>query len=432
MKQFARAILWVEPLLLAIVVASFWFPDANRVNILVLLIPPALARLILYRRLWVNTPLNLFFYIFLILCIVNTYVATSHPGAIPYTWGWYELGRPIMGVALALSIISIAHERQRIDGALIVVLLVALLVGVLGLVSAQYIGKSDQLQFLIDLVPKYTDFPGAVGGFNVNEIGGAMAFFAPFAAGIALYDWRKRRAPFRLVLATAAFAVLALALALGQSRFAIIGVLLTIGVLIFLLIPTPRWKYATLAVWLVVCLLEVGLVMQVFVPAASSPEAAAATVRDESSLAQRPVIWGAALDIIRDHPLTGVGLNEFRSRTVRAQYPVPNFAMTVVPHAHNELLQVGTDVGIPGMILYIGWHIALAWMVWRAWRKGDLLLRVVAVSAAAGLIAHAIFGLGDAITMYDRFAFAYWLFVGMVGGAYVLACQPPETDTMLA
>ena len=267
----------------------------------------------------------------------------------------------------------------------------------------------------------------------MNEIGGAMAFFAPFAAGIILYDVRTRSAPLRLLLAAVAFALLALALALGQSRFALIGVLLTIGVLIFLLIPTPRWRYATLAVWLVACLLEVGIVMQVFAPVLSSPEAAeTATIRDEESLAQRPVIWGAALGIIRDYPLTGVGPNEFRSRAVRAKYPVPNFAMTVVPHAHNELLQVGTDLGIPGMILYIGWHVALAWMVWRVWRKGDPLLKAVAASAAAGLIAHTIFGLGDAITMYDRFAFAYWLFVGMAGGAYVLTCRAHETDTMPA
>ncbi|MEO8395711.1 MAG: O-antigen ligase family protein [Chloroflexota bacterium] len=433
MKLFARAILRVEPLLLAIVVASFWFPDSYRVNVLLLLIPPALARLILYRRLWVNTPLNLFFYAFLLLCIANTAIAQAHPGLVPYSWGWYELGRPIMGIALALSMISIAYERKRIDGMLLVVLLVSLLVGVLGLVSAQYIGKSDQLQFLIDLVPKYIDFPGAVGGFNVNEIGGAMAFFAPFTAGIAIYAWRKRDAPLLLILSTVAFAILAHALALGQSRFALIGVLLTIGALIFLLIPTRRWRYATVAVWLVICLLEVGIVLQVFVPKSSaSGVAEAAAVRDESSLAQRPVIWGAALGIIRDYPLTGAGLNEFRSRLIRAKYPVPNFAMTVVPHAHNELLQVGTDAGIPGMILYIGWHIALAWMVWRAWRKGDPLIKAAAAAAAAGLIAHAVFGLGDAITMYDRFAFAYWLFVGLAGGAYVLARRPPETAAIPA
>lgn len=436
MKLFARAILIVEPLLLAIVVASFWFPESSwfpepyRVTILLLLIPPAVARLILYHRLWVYTPLNIIFGLFLILCAINTYIAMTHPGAPPYSWGWYELGRPIMGVALVLSMMSMAYERRRIDGMVLVALLVSLLVGILGLVSAQYIGKSDQLQFLIDLVPKYTHFPGADGGFNVNEIGGAMAFFAPFAGGIAIYEWRKRSSPIRLLLATVAFALLAFALALGQSRFALIGVLLMLGVLLYLLIPPRRWRYAALAVWFVVCLLEVGIVMQVFVPTSSATgaeSAASATVRDESSLAQRPVIWGAALGIIRDYPLTGVGLNEFRSRLVRERYPVPNFAMSVVPHAHDELLQIGTDLGIPGMILYIVWHIVLALMVWRAWRKGDPFVRAVAASAAAGLIAHSVFGIGDAITLFDRFTFAYWLFVGMAGSAYILACRLPET-----
>ena len=436
MKQFARVILMVEPLLLAIVVASFWFPEPYRANTLLLLIPPALARLILYRRIWVNTPLNLFFYAFILLTIVNTYVSQGHYVTPPYSWGWYEVGKPIMGIALALTMLSIVYERQRIDGVLLVSLLVSLLVGVLGLVSAQYIAtKSSQLQFLIDLVPKFTNFPGAVGGFNVNEIGGAMTFFASFTAGITIYEWRKRNSPLRLILATVAFAILALALALGQSRFAIIGVLLTIGVLIFLLIPSLRWRYAVLAIWLVVCLLEVGIVLQLFVPASSASTSGGAVVaddftRDETSLAQRPVIWGAALGIIRDYPLTGVGLNQFRSRQVRAKYPVPDFAMSVVPHAHNELLQVGTDVGIPGMILYVAWHIALAWMVWRAWRQGDPFVKAIAASAAAGLIAHAVFGLGDAITMYDRFAFAYWLFVGMAGSAYVLACRQPQRESL--
>src|SRR5262249_39018744 len=160
----------------------------------------------------------------------------------------------------------------------LVMLLVSLLIGVLGLVSAQYIDtKSGQLQFLIDLVPKWADFPGAVGGFNVNEIGGAMTYFAAFTAGITIYEWRKRSAPVRLILATAAFAFLSLALALGQSRFAIIGVLAMIGVLIVLLIPARTWRFAALAVWLAVCLLEVGLVLQLFTPDTSSPASASAT-----------------------------------------------------------------------------------------------------------------------------------------------------------
>lgn len=422
MRRVASGILLLEPVLLGVMISAFWFDNPVRVYSLLLLIPPMLARLILYRRLWVNVALSVPLLLFLLLCAVNTFVALRDPVAPPYSWGWYMIGRPVMGIAFALSLTSLIAERGRIDGALLAAMVLALLVGVLGLTSAQYNEvKSAQLEFVIRLLPQIRDFPGAVGGFNVNEIGGAMAFFAPLTAGIVLYELRQsRRAELRLLAAGLAFALLALALFLGQSRFAIFGVVLALGLLILLLIPNRRWRWISLALLLAFCALEVGIVTDIFERSSSTPTPVL-NERDESSITQRAVIWGAALDIIRDYPLTGVGLNQFRSRQVREAYPVPDFAMTVVPHAHNELLQVGADAGIPGMILFGFWHVVIVGMVWRVWRSSSLLLRVVALSAAAGLLAHAVFGLADAITLFDRFIWAYWLLVGLVGGAYALA-----------
>lgn len=421
MKQFARVILRIEPILLVIVVTAFWFDNPDRVYFLPLLIMPLAARLILYRRAFVNTPLTGWFALFILICVLNTYIALADPLHPPYSWGWYQIGRPLMGVVLALSLASIVYERGKIDGVLVAMLVVALGVGVLGLGGAQYIGKSGQLEALIQFIPKITGFPGAPGGFNVNEIGGAMAFFAPLAFGVTLYEWVNWRSRVRRILATAAFVILALALFFGQSRLAIIGVTLTLGVQVLLLVPGWRWRAIALAILLMFVAIEVALVTQVFQPATVSEGSVS---RDESSLSQRPVIWGAALDMIREYPVTGYGLNQFRRREVRETY-VPDFAMTVIPHAHNELLQVGADTGIPGMVVYVAWHLTLALMVWRTWRRGDPFLRAVVVAAAGGLVAHAIFGMADAITLFDRFTIAYWLMVGVVAGAYVLACNQP-------
>ncbi len=428
MKPFAKAILFIEPLLLAIIVSAFWFDNPARVNFLPLLIAPLVARLILYRRLFVSTPLSGFLLLFLILCAVNTYVALADPLLPPYSWGWYQLGRPIMGVLLAFSMTSIAYERKNLDGTLMVVLLVGVLVGVLGLGGAQYIGKSLQLEALIQFIPPITTFPGALGGFNVNEIGGAMAFFAPLAAGIAFYEWGNWRSRTRRIVATTGFILLTLAVFLGQSRLAIVGVTVTLGLLVFLLIPKWRWRLTALGLLGLFVVVEVSLVTQIFQPTTVST---ASIERDESSLNQRPEIWGAAINLIREYPLTGYGLNQFRRREVRDTY-VPNFAMTVIPHAHDELLQVGTDLGILGMLVYVAWHLALAYMVWQTWRKGDRFLKAVVASAAGGLVAHAIFGLADAITLFDRFTFAYWLLVGLVGGAYVLARRLPAPEAQVA
>ncbi len=419
MRLLAKVILALEPLLLAVLIAVFWFAELSRgatpllIVPLVIVIATSIARLIQYRRIWVNTPINMLLYLFLLLCIVNTYVAMSNPQVPPYSWGWFILGRPLMGVALALSLASLVYERGRIDGAVFAVLLLALLVGILGLGAAQYIDKSAALQFLIDGMPKIANFPGAEGGFNVNEIAGAMCYFVPLAAGLALYRGGSEE---RVTVAAVAFVMLTLALLLGQSRLALVGSVIGVGLVIGLVIPRWRWRAVGLGLLALFCALELGIFFGVF---DSSPQVGL-NERDLGEFSQRPQIWGVALMLIRDDPLTGYGLNEFRRPEVRNQY-IPDFAMVIVPHAHDEFLQVGTDTGVPGMLLYAIWNVLLVGMLWRSWRDGSRFIRVVAVSVGAGLLAHAVFGLADAITMYDRFGFLYWLFVGLAGGAYLLA-----------
>ena len=84
----------------------------------------------------------------------------------------------------------------------------------------------------------------------MNEIGGRHGFFAPFAAGIALYQWRKRGATDSVDRGDGGDSLLlALALLLGQSRLALFGVVVTLGALIFLLIPARRWRSIALARW---------------------------------------------------------------------------------------------------------------------------------------------------------------------------------------
>ncbi len=421
MKKLAQAVLLIEPLLLAITVAVFWFPDTTqRLWALSLFVPPMIARVILYRRLWANTPLNLLLYVFLAVGAINTSIALTNPAVAPYSWGWWIMGRPLMGVGLALSLASIAYERGSVKVIVLVVVLLSVLVGVLGLGSAQYTTKSGQLQPLIDVIPKISGFPGAELGFNVNEIGGAMAFFAPFVAGIALYDWRSsgRGASIRRIAATIAFILLAFALILGQSRLAIFGVILALGVLSFLLIPARRWRYIALAALVLVTAFEIYLIVN------PAPSNELLTGRDADSLTTRLEIWNSALSILHDHPLSGVGLNMFRANIVRNQYPAPAYGTKVLPHAHDELLQVASDTGLPGLILYAVWHGVLIIMLLRIWRTGDNFIRAAAIAAGAGLAAHAFFGLADAITLFDRFIFAYWLLVGVVAGCYLLATRP--------
>jgi len=76
------------------------------------------------------------------------------------------------------------------------------------------------------------------------------------------------------------------------------------------------------------------------------------------------------------------------------------------------------------MVIFLGWHLATAYMLWVCWRKGDKGAQVIAVSVAAGLLAHIVFSMGDAIALWDRFYFIHWLLIGLAAGQYILVKLP--------
>jgi putative inorganic carbon (HCO3(-)) transporter len=258
----------------------------------------------------------------------------------------------------------------------------------------------------------------AGGGFNVNEIAGALAWVCPLLFGMAFYFWRKVR-KVAFVITFCLFGGAFLALFLGQSRFALAGVLVALVGMVGLLIPERRARWAAWVGLLVITVLEIMIVRNVFTP----PGMQTLAERDEDSMSTRFDIWTSAIQIIGDYPLTGVGLNMFRDGRVRSLYPVPTFKQSVLPHTHQEWLQIGTDVGLPGLAVYLIIQGVVAWMLYRGYRQGDTASKALFVGVAGGLFAHAVFGLGDAIPIWDRFAFIFWWLIALGTAQYFLTQQ---------
>lgn len=417
----ARVIVALELPVVLIVAATFWFPNPERIYALCLLPLLFIARLIARRRLWTPTPIDGLLMVFLVLGVANLINA-------PYMRGAAVLGRPLMGIALALTFADFARARGvRFLATLTIGL--ALLVGVLGITASQWSVKSDLFQPFLNSLPDIRWFPGAEGGFNVNEIGGALVFLAPLAAALVLVPidhgdgaggrWRRYGA-------VAAFVLLVLALFFGQSRFALFGLIVALAVIIFTLVPAGTWRRLALVGLVAFTALEMAIFAGVFTPVPS-----AITQRDEDSIASRLYIWASGIQIVRDFPLTGTGMNTFRIASVRALYPVIGYDRQVLPHAHNEFVQIGADLGIPGVIVFAGWYAAAGWMVWRVWRSGSALSRAMAIGAGAGLLAHGVFGLGDAIALWDRFTFLFWwtLGIGMAAYTHTRAAFPVTAES---
>jgi probable O-glycosylation ligase (exosortase A-associated) len=72
----------------------------------------------------------------------------------------------------------------------------------------------------------------------------------------------------------------------------------------------------------------------------------------DMSAAGRLIAWGSAMEMMKDKPLTGVGF--YNSEATIGGYPDPRTGIALGGKAvHNIVLQVGAELGVPGLCVYI-------------------------------------------------------------------------------
>jgi O-antigen ligase len=91
-------------------------------------------------------------------------------------------------------------------------------------------------------------------------------------------------------------------------------------------------------------------------------------VKNTSSNLERIGIWRANVEIIKDHPVLGVGLGYSR-RLVPQYYESLGIDSQFVYHPHNDLLDITAGTGIPGLIFYLWFCGFFLWVAFDTWRK---------------------------------------------------------------
>lgn len=120
--------------------------------------------------------------------------------------------------------------------------------------------------------------------------------------------------------------------------------------------------------------------------------------------------WHSALAMVRDHPLLGVGLDQFLLHYpdyIAASLKQTNEQYT--SHPHNLLLDVWLSMGVPGVLAF-GWLLVRffrdAWHQW--WEEGRWLAAGLAAAMGAGLVH----GMVDNFYFVPDLALAFWVLVG--------------------
>jgi putative inorganic carbon (HCO3(-)) transporter len=133
-------------------------------------------------------------------------------------------------------------------------------------------------------------------------------------------------------------------------------------------------------------------------------------------------IWSRALYMLEDFPITGIGMGAF-GRLADLLYPFFLIGPEAgIAHAHNLFLQVGVDLGLPGLLAWLALLLATTACAWGVYRGGRAAgdperagLGAGLLACQAALLAH---GLMDATTWGTRPAIIVWGLWGLAVAAH--------------
>jgi putative inorganic carbon (HCO3(-)) transporter len=256
-------------------------------------------------------------------------------------------------------------------------------------------------------------------GVHMNQLAGILAFFLPFL--LPLWGgWQPQRRRWLFVVGGGLLiGALGWLLLLSQSRSAWLGVLGGSGLgLILWTATTPKMSKWW---WVAASILVIGVLASAAAVWWIGPDNVARVWRELppetavgsfSTFAFRRELWHWAVTAIADSPVTGVGLGAFR-RVIFRRYTTPLDSTFDVSHAHNIFLQVGLDVGLPGLIAYVA-LLGLAFYIgWRVIRETPSL-RPLALGLLSGITALHVYGLLDALAPGSKPGWILWYGFGLL------------------
>lgn len=251
---------------------------------------------------------------------------------------------------------------------------------------------------------------------NANVLGGYLAAVA--VAGVALLAlfWRDLRLSFRAAAAgfvgLTLFAVLqtgtrAAVLGIAAGSIALAALSLRAG-----LRPSRR-AVAALGLG------AVALAAAAVVFGASTPLIGRLAAPADASVRERVVIWRAALQLVAERPVLGLGPDNFvtgypRVRDVAALATISG-EDTLARSTHGLFFRVAVDVGLLGLAAYLATLVLATWLAWRGRSR-------VAALAFAMLAAHV--GQGVVAIEHVGTEWIPWLALGLVASRPGSASEP--------
>ncbi|MDD5255703.1 MAG: O-antigen ligase family protein [Candidatus Omnitrophica bacterium] len=239
---------------------------------------------------------------------------------------------------------------------------------------------------------------------DANLLGIYLSAFLPLLLGLALYLARGKQ---RLIFAVASIAGLA-GVFLTYSR----PTYLAVYVSVFLLAAIRRSRV------ILVLLLLAALALPILAPQSIKDWARQMEYNPLRMMCNddRIAVYRNSLNMIRAHPVTGVGANTFMEnyRHYKENPEYRNIVTIDYMYAHNNFLHMAGEVGLIGFGLFIWFLAALFRQALRTLRTlKDAQARMLLLGGVACLVAFLVNGLTESSLYYSRVAVIFWYLAGI-------------------
>jgi len=238
-----------------------------------------------------------------------------------------------------------------------------------------------------------------------NNLGLFLGRIVPILAAIALFGGSLRRRAIYCLIGLPVVLCLYLTYSRGAWLLGLPAAFTFLGLM--------RGKRAVLISLLVILVIALSLL-----PLIGTERLASLFNTQSGTTFLRLKLWQGSLNMIRDHPLFGVGLDNFLYQ-YRTRYVLPEaWEELDLSHPHNIVLDYWTRLGILGVI-------AIGWLLFAFFRKAlrlyrqlaDRDLKALLLGLMASMVAFLAHGLIDNSYFLVDLAFVFFLTLGVVAQA---------------
>ncbi len=400
MKRVARFVadneIWVAPFLLPLVLftpGEEWYALAAAILLLLVW----LVRFVAYGRFTLRTPVDWSMGVF-VLMIPVTLWATAFPDLT-----YQSVGYMVAGVLGFYMVVNWTHGERRLLLMMWALVAIGVMLALVAPLGMQWPAKMFQPPAFLP------HLQGRIGEtINGNVLGGAVLLPITVALSLVIAPGGGRFRMLRRILAAVAALIMLGMLVLAQSRGTYVALAGALTVLLALRWPV-FWVLVPVGAGGALYLWRQGRLLPLLEVLLKSEKI--------GDLNGRLEVWSRAWYAMQDFSFTGVGMGAF-GPVVNLLYPFFLLGPDAhVPHAHNLFLQLGVDLGFPGLIAYMALLLNLSYAAWSTWqvlrRRGDPRAWW-AWGLVGSMLALVFHGLVDAVTWGTKPALLAWLMWGVV------------------